>query len=230
MRYDARRKEWEWNKEAEEEEEQKAKEGESKDERMARVLQPAMNGINSDLVFTTELPEDFDDDRLPTLDFKMWLEDDMEINHTFYETPMKTQMMIPRRSAMAEKMKISIASNDLNRRLSNINIERMPESEKLEVVDMFTHQLKNSGYSRQECREIVMSAVKSWLRRHQRRMQEGRGFYRSAASTLRGRIRKKLMDKTTWFKPREEGQEEEEQGQAVVMRRGKNRKSQGEGA
>ena len=44
-------------------------------------------------------------------------------------------------------MKISIASNDLNRRLSNINIERMPESERLEVVDMFTHQLKNSGYS-----------------------------------------------------------------------------------
>ena len=147
LRYDARRKEWEWNKEEEEEEEQKAKEGESKDERMARVLQPAMNGINSDLVFTTELPEDFDDDRLPTLDFKMWLEDDMEINHTFYETTMKTQMMMPRRSAMAEKMKISIASNDLNRRLSNINIERMPESERLEVVDMFTHQLKNSGYS-----------------------------------------------------------------------------------
>ena len=75
-----------------------------------------------------------------------------------------------------------------------------------------------------------MSAVKNLLRRHQRRMQEGKGFYRSAASTLQGRIRKKLMDKTTWFKPREEGQKEEEQGQAVVMRRVKNRKSQEEGA
>ena len=98
LRYDARRKEWEWNKETEEEEEQR----ESKDARMARILQPAMNDINSDLVFTTELPEDFDDDKLPTLDFKMWLENDMEIHHTFYEAPMMTQMMIPRRSAMAE--------------------------------------------------------------------------------------------------------------------------------
>ena len=41
-----------------------------------------------------------------------------------------------------------------------------------------------------------MSAVKNLLRRHQRRMQERKGFYRSAASALQGRIRKKLMDKT----------------------------------
>ena len=229
LRYDAKSEEWKWSKEAEEEDEQKSKEGESKDARMARILQPAMNGINGDLVFTTELAEDFDDNRLPTLDFKMWLEDDMEVNHTFYEKPMKTQMMIPRRSAMAEKMKISIASNDLNRRLSNINIERMPDDEKLVVVDKFTHQLKNSGYSRQECREIVMSGVKSWLRRHQRRAKEGRGFYRSASSTLQGRMRKKLMDKTNWYKPREEDQDRDEQGQAVMMRRGKKRKCQDEG-
>ena len=227
LRYDARSKEWEWTKAAEEEDEKKEQEGESKDARMARILQPAMNGINSDLVFTTELSEDFDDDRLPTLDFKMWLEEDMEINHTFYEKPMKTQMMIPWRSAMAEKQKISIASNDLNRRLSNINVERMPETEKLEVVDKFTHQLKNSGYGRQECREIVMSGVKSWLRRHQRREQEGKGFYRGAASTLQSRMRKKLLDKTTWFRPREEEQDEEDRGQAVMMRRGKKRKNEG---
>ena len=230
LRYDAEKEEWGWSKEAEEEDEQKDKEGESKDARMARILQPAMNGINSDLVFTTELPEDFEDERLPTLDFKMWLEEDMEINHTFYEKPMKTQLMIPRRSAMAEKVKISVASNDLNRRLSNINIERMPETEKLEVVDKFTHQLKNSGYSRQECKEIVMSGIRSWLRRHARREKEGRGFYRGAASTLQGRMRKKLMDKTTWFRPREEGEDEGERGQAVAMGRGQKRKGQEEGS
>ena len=86
--------------------------------------------------------------------------------------------------------------------------------------------MKNSGYSRHECREIVMSGVKSWLRRHQRRKQEGKGFYRGAASTLQGRMRKKLLDKTTWFRPREEEHEDDEQSQAVVMSRGKKRKSQ----
>ena len=73
--------------------------------RMARILQPAMNGINADLVFTTELVEDFDDKQLPTLYFEMWLGEDLEINPTFNEKPMKTQIRIPRRSAMPDKMK-----------------------------------------------------------------------------------------------------------------------------
>ena len=56
---------------------------------------------------------------------------------------MKTKILIPRRSAMPERTKINIASNDLNRRLSNINVERMPEEEKVIVADKFTQQLKN---------------------------------------------------------------------------------------
>ena len=235
LRYNAKEEEWAWSEEAEKEDEEKEKEGESKHARMARILQPAMNGINPDLVFTTELEEDFEDNRLPTLDFKMWLEEDMEINHTFYEKPMKTQIMIPRRSAMPEKMKMSIASNDLNRRLSNVNVERMPEEEKIQVADKFTLQLKNSGYGRQECREIVMSGVKSWLRRHQRREKEGTGFYRSAAKTLHGRIKKKLIDKTTWYLPRSSEEDEklapdmeENRNGKVQMRRGKKRKVQEE--
>ena len=70
-------------------------------------------------------------------------------------------------------MKINILSNDLNRRLSNINTERMPEEEQLIVVEKFTQQLVNSGYNRQECREIVVSGVKSWIRRHERRRKDG---------------------------------------------------------
>ena len=220
LRYDTGDKEWNWSQEAAEEDDEKRDEGETKDARMARILQPVMNGINTDLAFTTELPEDFEDGRIPTLDFKMWLEEDLEINHTFYEKPMKSQILIPRRSAMPERMKINIASNDLNRRLSNINVERMPEEEKIAVTDKFTKQLKNSGYGRQECREIVMSGVKSWIRRHQRRKKEGQDFYRSSASTLKGRMKKKLTDKVTWYKPRE-GDEEEDEGKKGETRLGK---------
>ena len=126
-------------------------------------------------------------------------------------------------------MKINILSNDLNRRLSNINTERMPEEEQLIVVEKFTQQLENSEYNRQECREIVVSGVKSWIRRHERRKKEGIGFYRSAASTLQGRIRKKLVDKTTWYQPRREDEEEDEVGIKPVVRKGMKKKSQ-EGA
>ena len=71
-----------------------------------------------------------------------------------------------------------------------------------------------------------MSGVKSWIRRHMKRQKEGRGFYRSAASTLQGRIRKKLVDKTTWYQPREED-EEDKMGSRPVVKKGVKRKSKG---
>ena len=37
--------------------------------RMARACLPAMDSINKDLRFTTEAPEEFEKNRLPTLDF-----------------------------------------------------------------------------------------------------------------------------------------------------------------
>ena len=42
-----------------------------------------------------------------------------------------------------------------------------------------------------------------------RREEQGLSFYRGAASTLRTRIRKKLLDPVTWFKSKP-GEEEEE--------------------
>ena len=41
--------------------------------KMARACLPAMDSINTDLRFTTEAPEEFEKNRLPTLDFMIWL-------------------------------------------------------------------------------------------------------------------------------------------------------------
>ena len=51
--------------------------GEDTNTRMARVCLPLMNEINRDLVFTVEVPEEFDDDKLPMLDTKLWLDKGM---------------------------------------------------------------------------------------------------------------------------------------------------------
>ena len=55
-----------------EDEENKGKE--TVNARMARICLPAMNAVNEDLVFTVEIPEDFPNNRLPTLDFLFWFE------------------------------------------------------------------------------------------------------------------------------------------------------------
>ena len=94
----------------------------------------------------------------------MWLERDLSINHTYYENEMRTQLLIPERSAMATTQKMNILSNELIRRLSNINIEKVEEGEVTRVVDHMTSQLKGSGYDRKKSREVVIAGMLGWLR------------------------------------------------------------------
>ena len=73
MRFDKVSMEFKWSMDAKEEDKRmKELEGESSNRRMSRVCNPAMNAINPDLVFTTEVPEDFKNNKLPTLDFETW--------------------------------------------------------------------------------------------------------------------------------------------------------------
>ena len=52
--------------------------------RMARRCLPAMNAVNANLKFTTEAPEDFPRNRLPTLDFAIWMVRGL-LYHTYFE-------------------------------------------------------------------------------------------------------------------------------------------------
>ena len=84
---------------------------------MARLCLPAMNDVNEDLTFTAEVESDFQNSKLPTLDYNLWMSKCGRLHHTYYEKDMKTQKMIEKDSAMAIRQKICILSNELTRRL-----------------------------------------------------------------------------------------------------------------
>jgi len=63
-----------------------------------------MNDINKDLKFTTEVEEEFDNGRLPTLSFEMWCGED-SITHSYFEKPMRSQILTMSRSSQAENSK-----------------------------------------------------------------------------------------------------------------------------
>ena len=180
------------------------------------------NSVSSDLQFTTECPEEFPECKLPTLDFKLWITNS-QILHTYFEKEMRTPFVTMKKSAMGEQQRMAILSNELVRRLSNISLSIVGE-ELLGVVEHYTTQLKQSGYERKQAKEIVCSGVTGWQRKVQRREREGRGYYRLGSSTLKDRTRKKLLEKTTWYRPKRRAEdadgEEERYGQRMQMDRG----------
>ena len=62
-----------------------------------------MNSINDDLTFTAEVASDFPTNKLPTLDFNLWMREDRTLSHSYFEKEMKSQMLLEKDSAMGMK-------------------------------------------------------------------------------------------------------------------------------
>ena len=124
--------------------------------------------------------------------------------------------MLERESAMGIRQKLTILSNELTRRLYNVDeqLENVRE-EMTEIMEKFTNQAKNSGWKQKECREMVISGYLGWKRRVAKRKREGGETYRSASCSLTTRTRMKLTGRENWYKTskrkRDEDEEEEEE-------------------
>ena len=100
---------------------------------------------------------------------------------------------------MGMRQKFCINANELTRRLYVIDDQDDGGEEEIEkTVNDFTRQLKNSGWERLEAKEMVVSGYVAWKRRAKRRQDEGSELYRSAASSLFTRTRRKLTGKEDW--------------------------------
>ena len=69
--------------------------------------------------------------------------------------------------------------------------------------------MKSSEYNQKYTREMTISGIKGWRKKIKIRETENRGFYRSAKSTLKNRVQKKLLERETWYKEGKRKEDEE---------------------
>ena len=113
---------------------------------------------------------------------------------------------------MGDQQRHSILANELIRRLSNTEHEKNDTEETSKIIETFIQQLKSSGYNRKQAREIVVAGLLGWKRKIKRRKDDGQEFYRNAKSTLATRCRKKLLEKTSWYKEKAEKKSQRRRG------------------
>ena len=205
MRYSKNKEIFEYSEAADLEDKNKKRQGESDEQRMARICLDAMNNINEDLEFTVETAAEFENEHLPTLDFQIWQEKDQTINHSYFQKPMKSPLVIMARSGMGTQQKIQILANELTRRLSNVNT-RISENtkEKTRIIEQYTKELKNSEYPARTAKEIIKSGIRGYKTRLTRRTASGQEFYRAAHRTINTRVKKKLLSRENWYKQEQE--------------------------
>ena len=185
------------------------KKEDSERDKVSRTLEEigkAMNYVNDDLKFTIERESDFENGRLPTLAFEIWSTKE-GIRHSYYEKGMRSQILTQKRSSQAENSKFSILTNELARRFEMLD-SKIDTEEKTSIVDHFTQQLWNSGYSWQQIREVIVSSVKGFERKELLKREKKIERYRTSEMSLQSRINKKLIEPTNWYKKKiEEGEE-----------------------
>ena len=66
-----------------------------------------MNEIMDFLTFTLEIHEDFDDQKLPTLDTKIYIKDGWLIHYEFYQKPISSNIVLQANTALSDTVKVS---------------------------------------------------------------------------------------------------------------------------
>ena len=106
-----------------------------------------MKGLYGFLEFTTEAEEDFAGSWLPTLDTKLRVMPNNQVDYCFYEKPTTSPVTVRKESALEENSKVQILSNNLIRMYYNTREESSTEV-KTKIIDDYARKLVGTSWTR----------------------------------------------------------------------------------
>ena len=138
---------------------------------------------------------------LPTLDLQIRVEVTNKISYLYYEKPTTTNVMVQKKTALDENSKHQILSNDLIRRLGNTD-ENQGAEVMAKVIDNFGVKVLTSGYNITQARKITINGIRGWEKKRNLARQRGERIFRTAEESISGRVKKRTIGKTSWFRKR----------------------------
>ena len=127
---------------------------------------------------------------------------------------------------MDENSNIQTLSNDLVMRLLNTS-EALGVEARIGVVDNCTQKLVNSGFQLDQTRKIITNGIKGYEKRLRESYEVGgRRLHRTGGESSTKRSRKKLLDRTEWFKKKKVVDCEEQAPPMTQEYGGKHKKKQ----
>ena len=104
---------------------------------------------------------------------------------------------------MSDNINRSTLTQEIIRRLMNTS-EMVPQKDRNEVIEKFIEKMERSGFSKDKIKEIVIAGLLGYERKKVKAYKEGKELHRSSKATMKIRIKKKLLPKTTLYRNRKE--------------------------
>ena len=105
-----------------------------------------------------EIHEDFQDQKLPTLDTLLYIGDGNIIHFEFYQKPMATNMVLQADTALSENVKIASLKEEVVRRLKNTST-RLELTKRMETLEDLSQRMVNSGHSPKFIEQILTGGI-----------------------------------------------------------------------
>jgi hypothetical protein len=109
-----------------------------------------MNSKGGDMSFIRETEEDYEDMKIHTLDYKLWVNRTTNtLQYQFFTKPMATPDVTLESSVWAWNPKSASLAQEVVRRVGNTS-EDLPLAVTISTIDQFTTKISHSGYSRSQ--------------------------------------------------------------------------------
>ena len=175
------------------------KDGKSSTARTGRILLNIMNSVMPSLKFTLEIGEDFEENKLPTLDLRLWVVDGRNIMFDFYEKPMASNTVIHAKTAQSLTTKLSTLTQEVVRRLLH-TCRDLDYSHRVEALEKLSQKMVNSGHHSCFIKRVMVSGICKYERKVKASQLEGKDpafkpLYLSTRYDELGRWKKRVMEK-----------------------------------
>ena len=146
------------------------------------------NDVHEMIQFTVDFPENYKEKKMPILDLKVWMNDMKEIEYLFYEKPMRSNLVIGKKSALPQSMKMRSLTQEAFRRIHNTR-ENLHEEFLPDTLTKFMQKLKESGYTEEDRFNILKGGMKTHENIEKLEREGMRDYYRTPATRQKERKR-----------------------------------------
>ena len=168
------------------------------DERTMEIVQTVANSIDELIKVTFDIPSKYKDKKIPILDVKAGITEDGLIEYKFYKKPIANKYVTDKKAAMSMTQKMHILTQQCFSRLHNTS-KSVTTGEKADLLSDFMGELKISGYSECERKNILESAVNTHVKLMHKEARGLRPYYRSKFDA-KGVNKKSSQYKRNWFR------------------------------
>ena len=188
-----------------------------------------MNDVFSFLNLTIEIAEDFEDKKLPTLDLKVWMSLDNKILFEFYEKPMNTNMVLQRKSALSENIKMNSLTQEVIRRMLNC-CELAENSCRVESLNNLAVKMCTSGYDTRYIRKVFVAGIKGYEKKLENSRKphtdpKYKPLHLAKTYNASKRLNKKIQAKNNWYRQSKTSEEDEDNVEVEKVMKQVNRTS-----